>query len=104
MKVFNEETFGPLATVYPVKDAQTAIEIANHSRYGLGASIWTKDLDKAYTLARQIEAGGVFINALVKSDSRLPLGGVKKSGYGRELSAVGLKEFMNFKTIFTNQG
>lgn len=104
MKVFNEETFGPLATVYPVKDAQTAIEIANDSRYGLGASIWTKDLDKAYSLARQIEAGGVFINALVKSDSRLPLGGVKKSGYGRELSAVGLKEFMNFKTIFTNQG
>ncbi|MDI9311593.1 MAG: NAD-dependent succinate-semialdehyde dehydrogenase [Limnohabitans sp.] len=103
MQVFKQETFGPLATVYPVKDAQKAVEVANNSHYGLGASIWSKDIDKAYALARQIEAGSVFINALEKSDSRLPLGGIKKSGYGREMSAIGLKEFMNIKSIYINQ-
>ena len=69
-------------------------------RYGLGAAIWSNDTEKAQMLAREIEAGGVFINALVKSDPRYPFGGIKKSGYGRELSHFGIHEFMNIKTIY----
>lgn len=101
MPAFDQETFGPLACIVTVKNVEEAVEFANKSRYGLGASIWTSDLDKANTLAREINSGSVFINALVKSDMRLPFGGVKKSGYGRELSELGIKEFMNAKTIVT---
>jgi succinate-semialdehyde dehydrogenase / glutarate-semialdehyde dehydrogenase len=96
---FYEETFGPLAAVISVKNEAKAIEMANNHRYGLAAAVWTSDVERGYKVARQIESGNVFINNLVRSDSRLPFGGVKKSGYGRELSAHGLKEFMNWKTI-----
>jgi succinate-semialdehyde dehydrogenase / glutarate-semialdehyde dehydrogenase len=99
MTAFKEETFGPLATIIPVKNAQEAVEMANHHRYGLAAAVWTTDIEQGYKVARQLESGNVFINNLVRSDSRLPFGGVKKSGYGRELSAHGLKEFVNWKTI-----
>ena len=96
---FQEETFGPLAAVIRAKDENDAVAIANNHRYGLAAAIWTEDREKAYKLARNIEAGNVFVNSLVRSDSRVPFGGVKKSGYGRELGAVGIKEFMNMKSL-----
>lgn len=96
---FDEETFGPLAAVITVASEQAAAEMANASRYGLGASIWTGDPERGERLAREIESGSVFINALMKSDVRLPFGGTKKSGYGRELSELGIKEFVNAKTI-----
>jgi len=99
MPAFEQETFGPLAAVIAVADEQEAAEVANASRYGLGASIWTKDIERGERLAREIESGSVFVNALMKSDVRLPFGGTKKSGYGRELSELGIKEFVNAKTI-----
>jgi succinate-semialdehyde dehydrogenase/glutarate-semialdehyde dehydrogenase len=96
---FQEETFGPLATIIRAKDENDAIEIANNHRYGLASAIWSEDREKAYLLARKIEAGNVFINSMVRSDSRISFGGIKKSGYGRELSEIGIKEFMNIKSI-----
>lgn len=99
MKVINEETFGPVAPVIPVKDEAEAIRIANDSELGLGASLWTKDTNKGIRLSRKLEAGVVVINSLVKSDPRLPFGGIKKSGIGRELSKFGLYEFMNIKSV-----
>ena len=96
---FQEETFGPLATLIRAKDENDAIAIANNHRYGLASAIWTEDREKAYKLARRIEAGNVFVNSLVRSDSRVPFGGIKKSGYGRELSEIGIKEFMNMKSM-----
>lgn len=99
MAAFEQETFGPLATIIPAKNEDEAILLANDSAYGLGASIWTNDLDKGVSLARRIESGAVFINSLVKSDPRLPFGGIKKSGYGRELGRRGILEFVNAKSI-----
>lgn len=99
MKVLKEETFGPVAPVIPVKDESSAIKAANESELGLGASIWSEDRDKALRLAKELEAGVVVVNSLVKSDPRLPFGGVKKSGIGRELSRFGLYEFMNIKSV-----
>jgi succinate-semialdehyde dehydrogenase / glutarate-semialdehyde dehydrogenase len=99
MQAFDEETFGPLAAIVTVSSEEEAIEVANSSRYGLGSSVWTRDLERGERIARQIECGSVFINALMKSDARLPFGGVKKSGYGRELSEFGIKEFVNIKSI-----
>lgn len=96
---FQEETFGPLATIIRAKDENDAIAIANNHRYGLACTIWTEDRENAYRLARRIEAGNVFVNSLVRSDSRVPFGGIKKSGYGRELGAIGIKEFMNMKSL-----
>ena len=96
---FQEETFGPLATIIRAKDENDAVAIANNHRYGLASSIWTEDRVNAHQLARKLEAGNVFVNSLVRSDSRIPFGGIKKSGYGRELSEVGIKEFMNMKSI-----
>lgn len=96
---FKEETFGPLATIIRAKDENDAIVIANDHRYGLASAIWTEDRERAYALARKIEAGNVFVNSLVRSDSRIPFGGIKKSGYGRELSDIGIKEFMNMKSV-----
>jgi succinate-semialdehyde dehydrogenase/glutarate-semialdehyde dehydrogenase len=97
---FQEETFGPLAVVKSFKTEDEAIELANSSVYGLSAAIWTKNKEKARELARQLEVGSVFVNAVVRSDSRLPIGGMKRSGYGRELSEIGIKEFCAAKTIY----
>lgn len=100
MPAFDEETFGPVAAVITVKGEKEAVEIANQNRYGLGASVWTKDRERGEKIAREIESGCVFVNSLMRSDQRLPFGGIKKSGYGRELSELGIKEFMNAKTVF----
>ena len=89
-----------MSAIIPVKDAEEAITVANDSVFGLGGSLWSKDLKKAEALARRIETGAVFINGMTKSDPRLPFGGVKKSGYGRELSHYGIKEFVNIKSIW----
>jgi len=100
MAAFNEETFGPVAAVVSADDAADSVRLANGSRYGLGASIWTRDIDRAQNLAGDMESGAVFINGIVKSDARLPFGGVKNSGWGRELSQFGIYEFVNIKTIW----
>ncbi|MDP2587021.1 MAG: NAD-dependent succinate-semialdehyde dehydrogenase [Candidatus Komeilibacteria bacterium] len=100
MPVYQEEVFGPVAAVIIVKDDQEAIKAVNDTPFGLGASLWTKDLVKAKQLATLIESGSVFINGLVKSDPRLPFGGLKNSGYGRELSSFGIREFINIKTVW----
>ena len=100
MAAFREETFGPVAAVIRVRDADEAVSVANDSAYGLGASIWTKDAAMGERLARRIESGSVFVNGIVASDPRLPFGGIKRSGYGRELSAFGAREFTNIQTIW----
>jgi succinate-semialdehyde dehydrogenase/glutarate-semialdehyde dehydrogenase len=100
MPAHDEEIFGPIASVITVKNETEAIEVANTSRFGLGASVWTKDKERGERAAREIESGSVFINSLMRSDQRLPFGGVKKSGFGRELSELGIKEFVNAKTVF----
>jgi succinate-semialdehyde dehydrogenase/glutarate-semialdehyde dehydrogenase len=100
MPAFDEETFGPLAAVTPARDEDEAIALANRSRFGLGASVWTADSGRGAAVAGRIEAGQVFVNGPVKSDPRLPFGGVKRSGYGRELSAAGIREFTNLKTVW----
>src|SRR5438067_1885336 len=99
MPSFREETFGPVAAVVRARDERQALELANDSEYGLGASIWTQDLERGQRLAREIESGAVFVNGLVASDPRLPFGGVKRSGYGRELSEFGIREFTNIQTV-----
>jgi succinate-semialdehyde dehydrogenase / glutarate-semialdehyde dehydrogenase len=100
MPAYHEETFGPLAAVIRVKDAEDAVRVANDTDYGLGSNIWTSDIDRAKKLAERVEAGLVFINGMVASDARLPFGGVKRSGYGRELSEYGIKEFTNIQTVW----
>jgi succinate-semialdehyde dehydrogenase / glutarate-semialdehyde dehydrogenase len=100
MPAFDEETFGPVAAVTEVADLEDAIRLANRSRYGLGASLWTADLDRARDASRRLEAGMVFVNGIVKSDPRLPFGGVKHSGYGRELGMWGVQEFVNVKSVW----
>jgi succinate-semialdehyde dehydrogenase/glutarate-semialdehyde dehydrogenase len=100
MPVYHQETFGPVAAVIQVNSEAEAIRHANNIQFGLGASIWTKDNERGEKIAREIESGGVFVNGIVKSDPRLPFGGIKNSGYGRELSAYGIKEFVNIKTIW----
>ena len=95
-----EETFGPVAAVIRVADVEEALQIANATEFGLGAALWTGDLQRARELARRIEAGAVFINGLVASDARLPFGGIKQSGYGRELGEFGIREFTNVKTVW----
>ena len=101
--VANEEVFGPVAAVFPVSDEDEAVELANSSRYGLGASVWTEDLRRGEELTRRIDAGMTFVNSLVRSDPRLPFGGVKESGYGRELAADGIREFTNKKTVWIQE-
>ncbi|MDX9893007.1 MAG: NAD-dependent succinate-semialdehyde dehydrogenase [Patescibacteria group bacterium] len=100
MPAYHQELFGPVASVIIVKDENEAIQVANDTDFGLGASLWTKDLKRAKRLVPKITAGAVFINGLVKSDPRLPFGGINKSGYGRELSSFGIKEFVNIKTVW----
>ncbi|MCP4520334.1 MAG: NAD-dependent succinate-semialdehyde dehydrogenase [Cytophagales bacterium] len=100
MVAYEQELFGPVAVVLSFDTEEEAIRLANDSVYGLGASIWTEDLQKGEELARKVDVGCVFVNEMVKSDPRLPFGGVKLSGYGRELSVLGMREFMNQKTIF----
>jgi succinate-semialdehyde dehydrogenase / glutarate-semialdehyde dehydrogenase len=100
MPVLSEETFGPVAAVRRVADAAEAVQVANSSEYGLGASIWTADVTAGEALARTVESGAVFVNGMVASDPRLPFGGVKRSGWGRELGPFGIREFTNVQTIW----
>jgi succinate-semialdehyde dehydrogenase/glutarate-semialdehyde dehydrogenase len=100
MPAYDEELFGPVAAIIPVRDEAGAIAVANDSIYGLGAAIFTKSQKRAAALARKIEAGLVFVNDFVRSDPALPFGGVKQSGYGRELGPYGIREFVNVKTVF----
>lgn len=100
MAVYREETFGPVAAVISARDVKEAVDIANDSEFGLGAAIFTSDVEKGEKIARdQLEAGACFVNAFVASDPRLPFGGIKMSGYGRELADLGMKEFLNAKTV-----
>ncbi len=97
---YSEELFGPVATIFKVKNEEDAIALANDSEFGLGASIWSENKEKAEILAGKIESGAVFINAMVASNPHLPFGGVKKSGFGRELGRYGILEFVNSKTVY----
>jgi succinate-semialdehyde dehydrogenase/glutarate-semialdehyde dehydrogenase len=101
MPAYEEELFGPVAAVIPVKDEEAAIAVANDSVFGLGGAVLTRDLERGERIARErIESGSVFVNEVVRSDARLPFGGVKESGYGRELSNYGIKEFVNIKSVY----
>ena len=100
MPPFTEETFGPLAAVMRVRSEDEALSVANHSAFGLGGNIWTRDEERGVALARRLASGGVFVNGMTHSDPRIPFGGVKESGYGRELAIFGIREFVNVKTIW----
>jgi succinate-semialdehyde dehydrogenase/glutarate-semialdehyde dehydrogenase len=101
MPAYDEEMFGPVAAVIPVADEEAAIATANDSAFGLGGAVITRDLARGERIAAEhIESGCVFVNEAARSDPRLPFGGVKESGYGRELSAYGIKEFVNIKTVY----
>lgn len=99
MAAFDEETFGPLAAITTVETEEEAVRLANRSRFGLGASVWTPDVERGERIAREIESGTVYVNSLMRSDVRMPFGGIKKSGYGRELAAAGIREFTNMKSL-----
>jgi len=96
----SEEVFGPVAAVFEVESEAAAIEKANDTQFGLGASVWTEDRERGERVARRIDAGCCYVNQLVKSDPRVPFGGVEESGYGRELSGAGIREFVNRKTVW----
>ena len=100
MPVFKEETFGPAIGITTFETEEEALELINHTQFGLGVSLFTSDLERVKRLIPQIEDGAVFVNELVKSDPRLPFGGTKKSGYGRELSGFGIREFVNIQTVY----
>lgn len=100
MPAYEEELFGPVAVVLRASDEKEALEIANRHRYGLGASVWTRDRARGEDFARRLQCGAAFVNGMVKSDPRMPFGGVKDSGYGRELSIYGLREFTNIKSVW----
>lgn len=102
MKVYNNETFGPLFTIFSFKKNEEAVKIANDTQYGLGGSIWSKNTEKAKQIGASINTGAIFINEMTKSDPRLPFGGIGISGYGRELGSYGIKEFVNIKTVYIN--
>lgn len=100
MAVYAEETFGPVAIILLAEDDDDAVRIANDTEYGLGASVWSQDRQRALDLGKRIESGALFINAVVGSDPRIPFGGIKRSGYGRELGAAGIREFTNMRTVW----
>ncbi len=101
MPAYDEEMFGPVAAIIPVQDEDEAVKVANDSVFGLGAAVFTENIARGEeTAANKLEAGCCFVNSFVKSDPRLPFGGIKESGYGRELSHYGIKEFVNIKTVF----
>jgi succinate-semialdehyde dehydrogenase/glutarate-semialdehyde dehydrogenase len=101
MAAYAEETFGPVAAVIPVADEAEAVRIANDSPFGLGAAVFTRDRARGERIAAgQLEAGSCFVNTFVRSDPRLPFGGIKESGYGRELGSFGIREFVNIKTVY----
>ena len=100
MDAFDQETFGPLAAMIKAKDIAHAFELSEKSQYGLGVTVCTKNIEKALEYASEVSDGAYFINELVKSDPRLPFGGTKKSGYGRELAKDGMMEFVNRKTVY----
>ncbi|MDH5436607.1 MAG: NAD-dependent succinate-semialdehyde dehydrogenase, partial [Gammaproteobacteria bacterium] len=102
MRAWDEELFGPVASMIRARDEQEALTIANSSRFGLGGSVWTRDRDRGEHFARRLESGAAFVNSMVKSDPRLPFGGINASGYGRELSYHGMYEFVNIKTIWVD--
>lgn len=103
MLIFKEEIFGPLIGITTFKDEKEAVALSNNSPFGLGVTIFTEDFDKAFRLVPKFDEGAVFVNELVKSDQRLPFGGTKNSGYGRELSQDGIQEFVNKKTVYINK-
>lgn len=96
--VLVEETFGPVVAIVSVADDDEAVAVANRTQYGLGASVWSADSERALAVGRRIPSGALFVNSVVASDPRLPFGGVKNSGYGRELGRAGIKEFVNTRT------
>jgi len=100
MPAYDDELFGPVAAIIGAKDEEDAVRIANDTIFGLGAAVFTKDAKRGERIAREFEAGATFVNSSVASDPRLPFGGIKKSGYGRELGAYGIKEFVNAKTVY----
>lgn len=100
MPMFREETFGPAAAVIHARDTEHAIELANNSQFGLGGNLWTRNIELGRKLARRLESGATFLNGMTASDPRLPFGGVKHSGYGRELSIFGIREFVNVQTVW----
>ncbi len=102
MAAYSEELFGPVASIIRVKDDAEAVRVANDTSFGLGASVWSEDKARGEAVARQISAGACFVNAIVRSDVRLPFGGTKASGFGRELAEHGIHEFMNIKTIYVD--
>ena len=102
MAAYSEELFGPVASIIRADSVEDAIHIANDTAFGLGASVWTRDKAQGEAVARRIQAGAVFVNALVRSDVRLPFGGTKTSGFGRELAEHGIHEFMNIKTVYVD--
>jgi acyl-CoA reductase-like NAD-dependent aldehyde dehydrogenase len=100
MAVFDEETFGPVAAFTRFHTEEDGLRLANHSRYGLGGNIWTGDVERGVALAAELDTGGVFVNGMTHSDARIPFGGVKRSGYGRELHHFGIREFTNIQTVW----
>ena len=102
MPAYDEELFGPVASILRVRDEDEAVRVANDTAFGLGASVWTTDRARGEALARRIAAGACFVNALVRSDVRLPFGGTKASGFGRELAEHGIHEFTNIKSVYVD--
>ncbi|HLD82283.1 MAG TPA: aldehyde dehydrogenase family protein, partial [Patescibacteria group bacterium] len=102
MPAYEEEIFGPVASILIARDDDHAVTIANNSTFALGCSVWTHNVARAKKMIPNLDSGSVFVNSIVKSDPRLPFGGEKKSGYGRELSHYGIKEFVNIKTVVIN--